>query len=63
MSNANFYKGGLGDGQLIHNLALWVEDFLEQTKHAASQWFNMFTEQRDFWEKFPNIVNELVRRK
>ncbi|MCJ1398303.1 hypothetical protein MMC11_001500 [Xylographa trunciseda] len=61
ISNAMLH-GGLGDGQLLHNLAIWIEDYLEQTKHAAPQWFNMFTEQRDFWEKFPNIVTELVRR-
>ncbi|MCJ1379414.1 hypothetical protein MMC17_002515 [Xylographa soralifera] len=55
-------QGGLGDGQLLHKLAMWIEDYLQHTKLAAPQWFNMFTEQRDFWEKVPSIVTELVRR-
>ena len=63
MSTAKTSIGGLGDGQLFHNLSLWIEDYLQQTTNAAPQWFNMFTEQRDFWEKVPNIVTELVRRR
>ena len=63
MLDAKSLEGGLGDGQLLHKLAIWIESYLQQTKHAALQWFNMFTEQRDFWEKVPNIVTELVRRR
>lgn len=54
--------GGLANGQLLLDLARWIEEFLDQTEPLASQWFNMLTEARDFWEKIPQIVNDLMRR-
>ena len=59
----NPHLGDLGDGSILCKLAGWIDTYLEQTKHFASQWFNMVTDMREFWDKLPNIATELLRRR
>ncbi|MCJ1245998.1 hypothetical protein MMC30_003202 [Trapelia coarctata] len=59
----NHTQGGdFGDGHLIRELSVWIDNYLEHTKHVTSQWFNMFADTREFWDKIPVVVNELIRR-
>jgi len=61
--NADQPLGDFGDGNIIRELAVWIDNYLEHTKHASSQWFNMFADNREFWEKIPAVINELIRRR
>ena len=55
--------GDLGDGSILCKLAGWIDTYIDQTKHLASQWFNMVIDMREFWDKLPNIATELLRRR
>ena len=48
---------------MLFDLAQWIEKYLHQTAEASLQWWYLFTEARDFWEKLPDVVNCLLRRK
>lgn len=56
-------SGDLADGHLIHEISVWIDHYLEHTKHVTSHWFNMFADARDFWDKIPVITNDLLRRR
>ena len=61
--NTDPSSGDLGDGQLIRGMSVWIDNYLERTKHVSSQWFNMFVDAREFWDKIPVVTNELMRRR
>jgi len=56
-------SGDLADGHLIHEISVWIDHYLENTKHVTSHWFNMFADTREFWDKIPVITNDLLRRR
>ena len=61
--NTDQPAGDFGDGNVIRELSVWIDNYLEHTKHATSHWFNMFADTREFWDKIPAILNELIRRR
>lgn len=56
-------KGDLDDGQYFRRLYVWIEMYLDTTEPHLSQWWEMYHEERAFWEDFPSLVEGLVRRR
>lgn len=57
-----FEKGDLDDGEYFRRLSIWIEMYLETTEPHTSQWWEMYHEQRAFWEEFPSLVDGLLKR-
>lgn len=43
-------------------LAEWIETYLQSTEHLAEQWWDLFLDEREFWENLPLLAEALVRR-
>ena len=52
----------LGDGSLLRLFAEWIERYLQETEQQTSRWWDLYTEEREFWEDIPYVVECLLRR-
>lgn len=55
--------GPMNDGQLLDAVADWFNKFLHETEHQISNWWEMYTDARDFWEHVPDMVEGMLRRR
>jgi len=53
----------LAEGNLLEEVATWIESFLETTEPLASHWWYMFADQRIFWEELPVMISSLFHRR
>ena len=53
----------LSSAGILTNLSTWIENYLEQTNELSSYWYDLFVDQRDFWEEFPNLAESILRRR
>ena len=56
-------KGDLDDGEHFRRLFIWIEMYLETTEPHASQWCEMYHQERAIWEEFPSLVEGLLNRR
>lgn len=59
---SNHSKGDLDDGEYFRRLYIWIEMYLETTEPHASQWWEMYHEERAIWEEFPSLIEGLLKR-
>lgn len=52
----------IAETDILAELADWIEKYLQATEHLAEQWWDLFLDERDFWETFPLLAEALVRR-
>ena len=55
--------GDLGDGDLLDNLATWIESYLQTTETLVTQWWDMVQDERAFWDDLPSLVEALMHRR
>lgn len=55
--------GMMSDGQLLDAVADWFTTFLHETEHEISRWWEMYTDAREFWDRIPDMVECLLRRR
>ena len=60
---SNSPTGDLDDGEHFRRLFIWIEMYLETTEPHASQWWEMYHQERAIWEDFPSLVDGLLRRR
>lgn len=58
----DFSVDSLDDGDILKNLARWIERYLQKTETFHSLWWDLYLEEREFWEELPAIVEALFRR-
>lgn len=62
MPAADSAPDSLGDGSLLRLFAEWVERYLQETEQQPSRWWDLYTEERDFWDEIPFVIECLLRR-
>lgn len=58
----NSSKESLEDGEILKNVTHWIERYLQKTELLDSQWWDMYLDEREFWEELPVLVEGLIRR-
>lgn len=58
----DFYKDTLDDSQILKSLTDWIEMYLQATESNDSQWWDMYVDEREFWDELPAIIEALLRR-
>lgn len=58
----NSREESLEDGEIFKNITHWIERYLQKTEPLESQWWEMYLEEREFWEELPILVESLIRR-
>ena len=53
----------LEDGNVLQQTAEWIEMYLVNTEKFVSYWWEMYLEEREFWDEFPSLLDALYRRK
>lgn len=62
ISSADSTSESLGDGILLKLFAEWIERYLQETEQQPYRWWDLYTEEREFWEEIPFVVECLLRR-
>lgn len=44
-------------------ISSWIEDYLEATESKSSRWWDMYSDQNEFWETLPTILTVLAKRR
>lgn len=52
----------LGDGSLLRLLAEWIERYLQESEQQPARWWDLYSEEREFWDEIPVLVECLLRR-
>ena len=52
----------LGDGSLLRLLAEWIERYLQESEQQPARWWDLYSEEKEFWDKIPVLVECLLRR-
>lgn len=60
--SADCAQDSLGDGSVLRLFAEWIERYLQETEQQPSRWWDFYTEEREFWEEIPYVVECLLRR-
>lgn len=55
-------KDTVDDSQILKSLTDWIEMYLQATESHDSQWWDMYMEEREFWDELPSIFEALHRR-
>ncbi|KAI9827937.1 MAG: hypothetical protein M1819_006880 [Sarea resinae] len=55
-------KGDLGNGEMLLDLGDWFSRFLLQTEHSPRDWWDLYDQNRDFWDEVPLMMEALLRR-
>ncbi|KAL8695025.1 MAG: hypothetical protein Q9218_000393 [Villophora microphyllina] len=50
------------DGLLFRQLSDWINLYLAMTEPYVSQWLDMYVDQQEFWNHFPDVMNALCLR-
>ena len=53
----------LEDGNVLSQTAEWIETYLVDTETFVNYWWEMYLEEREFWDEFPSLLDALYRRK
>ena len=59
---SNLASGNRLDEDTIARLAQWFEEYLRETEHAKTQWYELYTCIREFWEAVPVLVQTFMQR-
>lgn len=51
------------DTRPFQKIACWIENYLETTKNMSSQWWDMYSDQQEFWDGLPAILKTLAERR
>ena len=58
----NCFQESLEDGEILKTVTHWIEKYLQKTEPLDSQWWDMYSDEREFWEELPALVESLIRR-
>lgn len=47
----------------MKTLADWIEMYIQTTDPHDTQWWDMYLDEREFWDEFPSIIEALLRRR
>ena len=47
----------------MKTLADWIEMYIQTTDPHDTQWWDMYQDEREFWDEFPLIIEALIRRR
>lgn len=47
----------------MKTLADWIEMYIQTTDPHDTQWWDMYLDEREFWDGFPSIIEALLRRR
>ena len=59
---ANTMVDDLKNGQLLDDVAQWIERYLVKTSKAPPEQWNVLTDSREFWEHIPTMIEALLGR-
>ena len=59
---ADFLQDDLSDSSILSELATWIESYLVHTEEYSDQWWELYLEEREFWDAFPALPEALLRR-
>lgn len=59
----NRFVDSLEDGEILKSLTGWIDTYIQTTEQYDSQWWDMYLDERDFWDELPIMVEALLRRK
>ncbi|KAL9102182.1 MAG: hypothetical protein Q9163_002630 [Psora crenata] len=59
---ATWEKNSLADTSSLEKVAAWIEAYLDTTHDLVEHWWDLFLDERDFWEDLPNIADAILRR-
>ena len=59
---ANLLEDDLAETSILSDLADWLETYLHETEPYAAQWWDLYLEERDFWDNLPSLLEALLRR-
>lgn len=60
---ANLLKDDLAEISILSDMADWLNTYLHQTEPYAAQWWDLYLEERDFWDNLPSLPEALLRRR
>lgn len=60
---ANHILDSLEDGEIIKSLTRWIITYLQNTEQHDTQWWEMYLDEREFWDELPAMVEGLFRRR
>ena len=58
----DFSEGLVLDMHVVTQLAGWLEAYLHATRSCPSQWFELNTSVRRFWETLPKVIQSVMTR-
>ena len=51
------------DTRVLIQLADWFERYLKETQSLSSQWYDLYTAAREFWDMLPKILGPVMSRR
>lgn len=60
---ANCLPDSLENGEILKSLTAWMITYLQNTEQHDTQWWEMYLDEREFWDELPAIVEGLFRRR
>jgi hypothetical protein len=61
-NQTNYSQEPLEDGEILKSVTHWIERYLQKTEPLESQWWEMYLDEREFWNELPVLVEGLIRR-
>ena len=60
---AKYFLDSLEDGEILKSLTGWMVMYLRNTEQHDTQWWEMYLDEREFWDELPAMVEGLFRRR